>query len=244
MVAKINIAALAFAGAVSALPTQIAQVQDRDVEERAVADVYRFYTGNGSGAAGWPALDTWGSYDEIWNTNQNILQNSCVWNGYGANNSPQEISDINKAIKQVSAEQGVGPRFIMSVILQESKGCVRAPATPSPDGTVRNPGLMQSHNGSGSCAGVNPCPYNSILQMIRDGTGGTSSGDGLKQTLAKTAAATGAGSQRNYFAAARLYNSGSIDYNDLHNAFGATSCYASDIANRLTGWTLANSSCR
>lgn len=61
---------------------------------------------------------------------------------------------------------------------------------------VRNPGLMQSHNGSGSCAGVNPCPWSSILQMIRDGTAGTSSGDGLKQTMAKTAGATGAGSAR------------------------------------------------
>ena len=233
MVAKVNVAALALAGAANALPTTL--------EQRSVADVYKGYTGNGSAAQGWPALSQWGSFDELWNTNQNILQNSCNWNGWGANNSPQEISDIKKAIQQVSGEAQVGPRFMLAIVLQESKGCVRAPTT---NNGVRNPGLMQSHNGSGSCAGVNPCPWNSILQMIRDGTAGTSSGDGLKQTMAKTAGATGAGSERNYFAAARMYNSGSVDYNNLNNGLGSTPCYASDVANRLTGWTLAASQCR
>lgn len=118
MLAKINVAALALVGAANALPTQI--------EERAVSDVYRFYTGNG---ANWPQLSQWGSFDELWNTNQNIFQNSCNWNGWGANNSPQEIADIKKAINQVSAEAQVGPRFMLSIVLQESKGCVRAPTT-------------------------------------------------------------------------------------------------------------------
>lgn len=47
-----------------------------------------------------------------------------------------------------------------------------------------------------------------------------------------------------YFAAARMYNSGSVDYNNLNNGLGSTACYATDIANRLTGWTLAASQCR
>lgn len=46
-----------------------------------------------------------------------------------------------------------------------------------------------------------------------------------------------------YYRAARLYNSGAIDAsNDLEKG-SATHCYASDIANRLMGWTDAQSSC-
>ncbi|KAF7559745.1 hypothetical protein G7046_g4410 [Stylonectria norvegica] len=223
------------------LTTHSVHCFDNSIESRAVSDSYTFYTGNGSGGSGWPTLAKWGTFDELWNTNQNILQNSCVWNNYGANNSPQEIADIRTAILQVSSEAQVGPRFMLAIVLQESKGCVRAPTR---NNGVVNPGLMQSHNGSGSCAGVNPCPFNSILQMIRDGTAGTSSGDGLKQTLAKTAPTTGSGSERNYFAAARMYNSGSVDYNNLNNGLGSTPCYSTDVANRLTGWTLAASQCR
>lgn len=101
---------------------------------------------------------------------------------------------------------------------------------------------MQSHNGSGMCAGVYPCPQEQILQMIRDGTQGTQHGDGLMQTHQKTAAIIGDGS-RAWYAAARMYNSGSVDYNNLNNGLGSTGCYSQDVANRLTGWTLAPSQC-
>jgi hypothetical protein len=125
-------------------------------------------------------------------------------------------------------------------MMQESKGCVRAPTT---NNGVRNPGLMQSHNGSGACAGVNPCPNSQITQMIKDGVAGTSSGDGLKQTLAKARAAISDTGSRSYYAAARMYNSGSVNYNNLNDGLGSTACYATDVANRLTGWTLAATQC-
>jgi len=51
------------------------------------------------------------------------------------------------------------------------------------------------------------------------------------------------GAQAFYYAA-RIYNSGSIpDSTDLGNADGATACYVSDVANRLTGWVTADSTC-
>ena len=51
------------------------------------------------------------------------------------------------------------------------------------------------------------------------------------------------GAQAFYYAA-RIYNSGSIpNKNDLGNAGGATNCYVSDVANRLTGWVSATSKC-
>lgn len=220
------------AGLVAAAPTRI--------QQRTVADVYNNYRGDGTTAAGWPDSSAWGSFDELWNANLPLMKQSCGWNGWGADNSDQEISDIQSAINQVSANTGVDNRFILAIVMQESKGCVRVPTT---NNGVVNPGLMQSHNGSGSCVGVNPCPANQILQMITDGTAGTSAGDGLQQTLATTSSNYGGVGSAAYYAAARLYNSGSVDYTNLGNGFTSVACYADDVANRLTGWTLATTQC-
>ncbi|KAI9896753.1 hypothetical protein N3K66_008925 [Trichothecium roseum] len=206
----------------------------------AVADQYTAYQGDGSTDAGWPSDMNWGSYDELWAANSALMTQSCGWNGWGADNSADEINGINSAIQQVSGETGVDSRFILAIVMQESKGCVRAPTT---DNGVVNPGLMQSHNGSGTCAGVNPCPQDQIVQMIRDGTAGTANGDGLQQTHARASSELGDAGSRSYYAAARLYNSGSVDYTNLNNGFTSTACYAMDVANRLTGWTLAASGC-
>jgi len=46
-----------------------------------------------------------------------------------------------------------------------------------------------------------------------------------------------------YYKAARIYNSGSIDPSGNLGAGIATHCYASDIANRLTGWASGPSTC-
>jgi len=73
--------------------------------------------------------------------------------------------------------------------MQESKGCVRVHSTISPSAAIHNPGLMQTHNGKGSCndsAGIlTPCPTVQIKQMVRDGASGTADGDGLKQTYVR-----------------------------------------------------------
>ena len=96
--------------------------------------------------------------------------------------------------------------------MQESKGCVRVPTTlsPAPD-FVRNPGMMQDHNGGATCNEngqvMTPCPTAIILQMIRDGTAGTNDGDGLAQSINEA----GVSDTSAYYKAARLYNSGSID---------------------------------
>lgn len=236
--ASLSLAALARAAPMAAAPAEITARNATDVHT--LADQYTMYWGDGSVGAGWPGADRWYSYNDLWNANAPLMRQSCGWNGWGADNSEQEIADINSAIQQVSGQTGVDARFILAVVMQESKGCVRAPTT---DNGVINPGLMQSHNGSGKCAGVNPCPYSMIVQMIVDGTAGTAFGDGLQQTFAKTSSATGDFGSRATYAAARMYNSGSVDYNDLNNGFTSTRCYAADVANRLTGWTLAGSAC-
>jgi hypothetical protein len=174
----------------------------------------------------------------MFTANEVIMADSCTqWNV--PNNTPEENNDISSAIQSVAGSTGIDARFILAIVMQESNGCVRAPTT---NYGVVNPGLMQSHDGSGSCnnGGVqNPCPSTEIVQMIKDGTSGTSSGDGLQQILA----GIGGTDVSMYYQAARIYNSGSIDGTKNLGAGIATHCYASDVANRLTGWTTAASTC-
>jgi len=85
--------------------------------------------------------------------------------------SDDEIQSLQDAINQVAQETFVDHRFILAVVLQESNGCVRVHTTGN---GVVNPGLMQSHNGPGSCNNngwvQTPCPDSEILQMIEDGS--------------------------------------------------------------------------
>ena len=72
--------------------------------------------------------------------------------------------------------------------------------------------------------------------MVQDGTQGTSYGAGLVQNL---------NLYGNAYSAARGYNSGYIPKSgNLSEAAGATACYVTDIANRLTGWVRAPSKCQ
>ncbi|KAH8601169.1 hypothetical protein B0O99DRAFT_608181 [Bisporella sp. PMI_857] len=210
------------------------------------SDRYVMYRGDGSLEAGWPTKDQWVSFEQMFNNNKVIMSQSCGWNGWGADDSGPEIGAIYNAIQQIALETKVDHRFVLAVIIQESGGCVRVPTT---DNGVRNPGLMQSHNGDGTCHSdrtgtiKNPCPDKDITLMVRDGTAGTASGDGLAQTINQATAQFGVTRSRAFYIAARLYNSGSVDpSNDLGKGI-ATHCYSSDIANRLTGWVLANHGC-
>lgn len=77
------------------------------------------------------------------------------------------------------------------------------------------------------------------MQMVRDGVQGTESGDGLMQLLQQADAED----VSRYYKAARMYNSGSIAQGGNLDAGIATHCYASDVANRLVGWTEGGDVC-
>jgi LysM repeat protein len=166
------------------------------------------------------------------------MQSSCAQWGV-PDNTDDEINNMYNSIQSVASSTGIDARFIFAIIMQESNGCVRAPTT---NYGVRNPGLMQSHNGVGTCndgSVQNPCPSSEITQMIQDGSAGTPSGDGLKQCLAEADASD----VSMYYKAARIYNSGSIAASGNLGGGIATACYATDIANRLTGWFSGPSGC-
>lgn len=162
-------------------------------------------------ASNFPNPNSWASYETLWSQNSSLM---------ALNDSPSEVSFIKAAIEKVAPESGIDRRVILCIIMQESGGNVRVGTT---NNGVGNPGIMQSHAG----VAFNPGnPQGSILQMVRDGTEGTSSGDGLKQLYAR---------YHNYYEAFRGYNSGSVNQNDLNDPVGATGTYVQSVANRLMG---------
>ncbi|UKZ80076.1 hypothetical protein TrVFT333_007841 [Trichoderma virens FT-333] len=94
--------------------------------------------------------------------------------------------------------------------------------------------IMQESHG---CVRVNTTDLG--VRNPGEGTAGTTSGDGLAHCINLS----GNGDVSDYYRAARIYNSGSISKTGNLQSNIATHCYASDIANRLTGWVYAPSTC-
>ena len=191
-------------------------------------DVYTYYTG---GPSQFPDSSRWVSFQNMWNANLPNIKKSCGWLGYSPDNSALDNAYLFNAIQDRANASLVDHRYILAIVLQESHGCVNVGGTTS-SGGVKNPGLMQSHNGDSYSKSD---PWLSILLMIQDGVQGTKYGDGLVQLL---------NIYGDPYSAARGYNSGYIPKSgDLSEAAGATACYVSDVANRLTGWVNAASTC-
>jgi hypothetical protein len=192
---------------------------------------YKVFGGDGTPAQGWPSESEWASFEEIWSANEATMGKSCSQFSQ-ENNSKEETAAIKKAIMEVSKESGIAEHFLLTFMMQESKGCVRAPTT---NYGVNNPGLMQSFNGQHSCnpdgKGVVPCPDDMIKGMISDGAG-----VGLEFGLGQAIQKSGANDVSKYYKGARIYNSGSIAPSGNLGDGIATHCYATDIANRLLGW--------
>ncbi|KAK3203894.1 hypothetical protein GRF29_106g906808 [Pseudopithomyces chartarum] len=203
-------------------------VNDTDDGIGAGTDAYTYYQGN---ASNFPSTDRWISFNDMWKKNYDTFKYSCGWLKRGDDNTPEMIQDIYNAIQDRANASLVDHRIILATIIQETNGCPLSPPTTSSGGT-RNPGLMQSHNGHA----YDPKHSRlSILLMVQDGTQGTEHGWGLVDNL---------NTYGNPYKAMRGYNSGYIPKSgDLSEEAGATACYVSDIANRLTGWVRADSTC-
>ncbi|KAJ6003912.1 hypothetical protein N7540_013194 [Penicillium herquei] len=197
--------------------------------------------GDGTTAEGWPSIDQWvDSVETMFERNRQTISASCSQWGF-SDNSGDETNSIKKSILKVERSSGIDARFILSIVLQESQGCVRVQTT---DNGVVNPGLMQSHDGSGSCNknGIiqDPCPESEILQMIIDGVEGTSTGPGLRTLVAQEG---GTADATSFYKAARAYNSGAVASSGDLGQGRATHCYVSDVVNRLVEWTDGPSLC-
>lgn len=231
-------------------PESTGTVQDSNGEsdENHAKDSGYIKTFKGKGMVsveGWPPKDKWLSFEKFWASNMGIMKQSCQnWNKSWAQNSEAEIAIMKSSIEEVATETNLDKTFIAAIMMQESNGCTRVHTTYH---THPNPGLFQSHDGTGSCNDQpsGPCPQAEILQMIKDGAAGTAQGDGLKQCLEKSKGDTDVvGDEATYYyQAARRYNSGSLAPDGDLGREGATPCYCSDIANRLIGWSSGTSGC-
>jgi hypothetical protein len=203
-------------------------VNDTSVGIGAGTDSYTYYQGN---ASNFPPKERWVSFTDMWDANLDTFKHSCGWLDRGADNTPEIIQDIYNAIQDRANASLVDHRIILATIIQETNGCPLVSHTTSSGGT-RNPGLMQSHNGHQYDAKHSRL---SIMLMVQDGTQGTDEGWGLVQNL---------NTYGNPYKAMRGYNSGYIPTSgDLSEKAGATACYVSDMANRLTGWVRAKTTC-
>ena len=162
-------------------------------------------------ASDFPDLSKWARYGVLWAHNSKLMN---------LNDTEEQVKYIHEAIEAVAKESGVDVRVILCIIMQESGGNVHIKTT---DNGVRNPGIMQSHDG---VSFDEKHPRESIFQMVRDGTEGTKTGPGLKQLRKKYG---------NYYEAARAYNSGDVNPKDLNDPMAATWDYVQKVANRLMG---------
>ncbi|KAF2102682.1 hypothetical protein NA57DRAFT_33498, partial [Rhizodiscina lignyota] len=177
----------------------------------------------------FPPESEWLDFATMWNYNKENMYNACSNLGLSPDDTLTQLQQIYAAIQTVSEESLVDHRYILATVVQESLGCVVVGTSTSPgEGSHPNPGLMQSHNGTAYDPNNSAA---SILQMIRDGTEGTIYGDGLVQLI---------NYYGNIYETARGYNSGHVNHGNLSEAYGATTSYVNDIANRMTGWLYAD----
>jgi len=108
---------------------------------------YITFGGDGSAAAGWPKQSEWKSFEDAWYvsseqvypfysrisraSNQDTIKTSCENHGWGDNNSDAETQAVKDSIESESVASGVPKELILAIMMQESKGCVRAPTTAS-----------------------------------------------------------------------------------------------------------------
>ncbi|KAG9386241.1 hypothetical protein A1F94_002991 [Pyrenophora tritici-repentis] len=145
---------------------------------------YRVFRDDGSPSAGWPAQEDWLPFDDAWLVALPQIGNSCYNNGWGPNNTPTESLASRSSILSTATKSSIPAEFILVIIMQESRDCVRAPTTEYAGN--QNPGLMQTA-GHASCHPSNAepmsqCPNNMIGDMINEGTMGRGLGMNLRET--------------------------------------------------------------
>ncbi|KIW68520.1 hypothetical protein PV04_04460 [Phialophora macrospora] len=215
---------------------------DSHVGMRTPEVMYTEYDGDGSAAQGWPAMSDWLSFNSQWENVKNYIGKRC--GDDVPPNTDSESNDMKISILTVAADSYVDPRFVVAVVMQESNGCVRVQTTSDDN---PNPGLLQSFKGKGTCnhngTFDTPCPTAVINQMVIDGVAAPIDGVTIVGALNQAAELPGVEPAQAYYRAARFYNSGPESLppaanGDLgSNITAATRCYASDIANRLLGWS-------
>ncbi|KAJ1337838.1 hypothetical protein MN608_00694 [Microdochium nivale] len=218
----IALAAAAFLPAFTcAAPTPVPQdgvigdlsaANDADLSIRAAPQWYQGPWRN------FPGKSTWLSWDELWKRNDdNIVLAGSTWDDAGR---------LNIAIQASSKEFSIDPRVLLVMMMQESSGYVSVRTTFSFEG-LATAGVMQCMNCPGY-PGRKNLSQAEINGMVRGGA---------KHFRADLDKVGGNGWEpSSVYPALRLYNSGSINNDNLSDGKGATPAYVSEVVQRLGGW--------
>lgn len=181
-------------------------------------------------------MSTWKDFTTIFNLNKpEMLQTG---------DTGEDVGRIWNAVLDAAKNIGVEERVIFCIIMQESTGNVGVGTTTDND-TKATGGLMQCEEspafpGKHGLSQVSVPMFDSfasspvdqpplqeqISSMVNAGT---------KHYKANLEQVGNADTAECIYKALRLYNSGSMNENNLSDAKGATASYVSDIANRLQG---------
>ncbi|CAN8097717.1 unnamed protein product [Discula destructiva] len=173
------------------------------------------YTGP---ASNYPAMSSWVDFDTILSNNKA--------NMIAAGDTEDDVKNIGTAVQSVASGQGLDPRVILALIVQESTGYVGIATTTNVDGQGTG-GLMQT-SGCQGYPGQNGLTVDQITTMVTCGV--THFAGNFKSQGGQDTTDT-------YYPALREFNSGSVVTSDLSvapNGAGVTS-YVSDISQRLQG---------
>ncbi|KAG4435098.1 hypothetical protein IFR05_009407 [Cadophora sp. M221] len=166
-------------------------------------------------ASSFPPSSSWQSFEEIFNANKSEM--------FQTGDSSEDIGRIWNAVLE-AAKIGVEERVIFCIIMQESTGNVGVETPTNMDGDATG-GLMQCV-GSPAFPGQHNLSQEQISSMIQAGTNHFKAN--LQELDDQDTAST-------IYRALRLYNSGSLNDDNLSDGKGATDSYVSDLANRLQG---------
>ncbi|KAK4508807.1 hypothetical protein PRZ48_002546 [Zasmidium cellare] len=189
------------------------------------ASSYRCYNGD---PKSYPTSSQWLPYSTLWDLNRETILSANAGDVYLQHY-------IQVALDQVSAWHDIDPRFLLAILLQESKGDVNVECV----GPEPRCGILHAYKGSR----FDPAsPQASITKMLVEGIkGGAQRGPGLLNLLngKPKFAYVEVG---DYFAVARAWNSGAVKEGDLDvlppgkgRGRGEAS-FVNDVANRLMGW--------
>ncbi|KAF2159564.1 hypothetical protein M409DRAFT_30039 [Zasmidium cellare ATCC 36951] len=189
------------------------------------ASSYRCYNGD---PKAYPPSSQWLSYSTLWDLNRETI--------LSANGGDVYLQHyIQVALEEVSSSYDIDPRFLLAILLQESKGDVQTPCI----GPEPRCGLLHAYKGSIFNAAS---PQASITKMLEEGIKGAAQrGPGLLDLLngKPKFANVDVG---DYFAVARAWNSGAVKEGDLDvlppgkGRGRGEAGFVNDVANRLMGW--------
>ena len=187
----------------------------------------------------FPAMSTWKDFNTIFSINKPDM--------FRKGDTGEDVGRIWNAVNGAARDIGVQERVIFCIIMQESTGDVGVRTTIAPDKS-HSGGLMQAAESPGfpgqhGLSQVSINEYSLIVGQIKSAFLLTIDQDQINRMIyagtrhyKENLKSFGNGNDApTIYKALRMYNSGSVNEQNLSDGRGATASYVSDVANCLRG---------